>query len=83
MVDQCPALEPMDPGRRGACDAKDRTSGARTWMSWLLLAVFVVLAGRAPRSGAAQVQRQNDQAFAAQAASIGASATTAVAGWTT
>ena len=48
-------------------------------MSWLLLAVFVALAVLvAPRLWRAQVQRQNDQAFAAQAASVGASVTTAV-----
>jgi diguanylate cyclase (GGDEF)-like protein len=47
-------------------------------MSWLLLAVFVVLAGLSAALWRAQVQRQNDQAFAAQAASVGASVTTAV-----
>jgi diguanylate cyclase (GGDEF)-like protein len=47
-------------------------------MSWLLLAVFVVLAGLTAALWRAQVQRQNDQAFAAQAASVGASVTTAV-----
>jgi diguanylate cyclase (GGDEF)-like protein len=47
-------------------------------MSWLLLAVFVVLAGLTAGLWRAQVQRQNDQAFAAQAASVGASVTTAV-----
>src|SRR6476469_6451282 len=47
-------------------------------MSWLLLAVFVVLACSSAALWRAQVQRQNDQAFTAQAASIGASVTTAV-----
>jgi diguanylate cyclase (GGDEF)-like protein len=47
-------------------------------MSWLLLAVFVVLACLSAVLWRAQVQRQNDQAFAAQAASVGASVTTAV-----
>jgi diguanylate cyclase (GGDEF)-like protein len=47
-------------------------------MSWLLLAVFVALAGLPAWTWRAQVQRQNDQAFAAQAASVGASVTTAV-----
>ena len=47
-------------------------------MSWLLLAVFVALAGLSAAAWHAQVQRQNDQAFAAQAASVGASVTTAV-----
>ena len=55
-----------------------RTSGARTWLSWLLLAVFVALAGLTAALWRAQVQRQNDQGFAAQAASVGASLTTAV-----
>src|SRR4051812_40095252 len=52
--------------------------GPRTWMSWLLLAVFVALACLSAVLWRAQVQRQNDQAFAAQAASVGASVTTAV-----
>ena len=47
-------------------------------MSWLLLAVFVALAGLSATAWHEQVQRQNDQAFAAQAASVGASVTTAV-----
>jgi diguanylate cyclase (GGDEF)-like protein len=47
-------------------------------MSWLLLAVFVALACLSAVLWRAQVQRQNDQAFAAQAASVGASVTTAV-----
>ena len=47
-------------------------------MSWLLLAVFVALAGLSAAAWHGQVQRQNDQAFAAQAASVGASVTTAV-----
>ena len=47
-------------------------------MSWLLLAVFVALAGGTAALWHAQVQRQNDQAFAAQATSVGASVTTAV-----
>ena len=47
-------------------------------MAWLLLAVFVALAGLTAALWRAQVQRQNDQAFAAQAASVGASVTTAV-----
>ena len=47
-------------------------------MSWLLLAVFVVLACLSAGLWRMQVQRQNDQAFAAQAASVGASVTTAV-----
>jgi len=54
------------------------TRGARTWLSWLLLAVFVALAGLTAGLWRAQVQRQNDQAFAAQAASVGASISTAV-----
>src|SRR4051794_14676679 len=52
--------------------------GPRTWMSWLLLAVFVALACLSAGLWRMQVQRQNDQAFAAQAASVGASVTTAV-----
>src|SRR4051812_33715674 len=55
-----------------------RTRKARSWMAWLLLAVFVVLAGTTALLWREQVQRQNDQAFAAQSASIGASVTTAV-----
>ncbi len=47
-------------------------------MAWLLLAVFVALAGTTALLWRAQVKRQNEQAFAAQAASIGASVTTAV-----
>src|SRR4051794_16286041 len=47
-------------------------------MSWLLLAVFVALAGTTAALWRAQVKRQNEQAFAAQAASVGASVTTAV-----
>jgi diguanylate cyclase (GGDEF)-like protein len=47
-------------------------------MAWLLLAVFVALAGSTAWLWRAQVKRQNDQAFAAQAASVGASVTTAV-----
>jgi diguanylate cyclase (GGDEF)-like protein len=47
-------------------------------MAWLLLAVFVVLAGLTAQVWRAQVKRQNEQAFAAQAASVGASVTTAV-----
>ncbi|MBE2320667.1 EAL domain-containing protein [Solirubrobacter sp. CPCC 204708] len=51
---------------------------ARTWTAWLLLAVFVPLAGTTAGLWRAQVKRQNDQAFSAQAGSIGASVTTAV-----
>jgi hypothetical protein len=47
-------------------------------MSWLLLAVFAALACLSAGLWHQQVQRQNDQAFAAQAASVGASVTTAV-----
>jgi diguanylate cyclase (GGDEF)-like protein len=47
-------------------------------MAWLLLAVFVVLAGTTALLWRQQVQAQNEQAFAAQSASIGASVTTAV-----
>jgi len=47
-------------------------------MAWLLLAVFVALAGTTAWLWRDQVKRQNDQAFAAQAASVGASVTTAV-----
>ena len=47
-------------------------------MAWLLLAVFVALAGLTAWLWRDQVKRQNDQAFAAQAASVGASVTTAV-----
>ena len=47
-------------------------------MSWLLLAVFVALAALSAAAWHGQVQRQNEQAFAAQAASVGASVTTAV-----
>ena len=47
-------------------------------MAWVLLAVFVALAGTTALLWRAQVKRQNQQAFAAQAASIGASVTTAV-----
>ena len=47
-------------------------------MAWLLLAVFVALAGLTAGLWRDQVKRQNDQAFAAQAASVGASVTTAV-----
>ncbi|HET6548202.1 MAG TPA: EAL domain-containing protein [Solirubrobacter sp.] len=54
------------------------TTKARTWMAWLLLAVFVALAGLTAALWHAQVQRQNDQAFSAQATSVGASVTTAV-----
>ena len=64
------------------CRSRDGTrSGppkARTWVAWLLLAVFVALAGLTAALWRAQVKRQNDQAFAAQAASVGASVTTAV-----
>src|SRR3954453_7575157 len=55
-----------------------KSRGARTWIAWLLLAVFVVLAGLTAALWRAQVTRQNNQAFAAQAASVGASVTTAV-----
>src|SRR3954470_16030722 len=48
------------------------------WMAWLLLGIFVILAGGTAALWRAQVKRQNEQAFAAQAASIGASVTTAV-----
>ena len=51
---------------------------ARTWTAWLLLAVFVPIAGTTAWLWRGQVQRQNDQSFKAQAASIGASVTTAV-----
>ena len=51
---------------------------ARTWTAWLLLAVFIPLAGTTAWLWRGQVKRQNDQAFTAQAASIGASVTTAV-----
>ncbi len=44
----------------------------------MLLAVFVALAAMTAVLWRAQVQRRNDQAFAAQAASTGASVTTAV-----
>ena len=65
--------------RDGANHASPRIDRrARTWMSWLLLAVFVALACLSAGLWRAQVQRQNDQAFAAQAASVGASVTTAV-----
>jgi len=47
-------------------------------MAWLLLAVFVTLAAGSAYLWRAQVERQNEQAFAAQSASIGASVTTAV-----
>jgi diguanylate cyclase (GGDEF)-like protein len=47
-------------------------------VAWLLLAVFIALAGLTAGLWRAQVKRQNDQAFAAQAASVGASVTTAV-----
>jgi diguanylate cyclase (GGDEF)-like protein len=47
-------------------------------MAWLLLAVFVALAGLTAWLWRAQVKTQNDQAFAARAASVGASVTTAV-----
>ncbi|HWK28435.1 MAG TPA: EAL domain-containing protein [Solirubrobacter sp.] len=50
----------------------------RTWMSWPLLAVFVVLAGLTAWAWRAQVQRQHTHAFEAQAASVVASVTTAV-----
>jgi diguanylate cyclase (GGDEF)-like protein len=51
---------------------------ARTWTAWLLLAVFIPIAGTTAWLWRDQVERQNDQSFAAQAASIGASVTTAV-----
>src|SRR5690349_12126958 len=51
---------------------------ARSWMAWLLLAVFVVLAGTTALLWREQARSQNEQAFAAQSASIGASVTTAV-----
>ena len=47
-------------------------------MAWLLLAVFVMLAGTTAILWREQVKRQNEQAFAVQSASIGASVTTAV-----
>jgi diguanylate cyclase (GGDEF)-like protein len=47
-------------------------------MSWLLLVVFVALAGCTAMLWHAQVRKQNSQAFDAQAASITASVTTAV-----
>src|SRR3954451_16629532 len=50
----------------------------KTWMAWLLLAVFVVLAALTAALWRAQVERRNDQAFASQAASTGASVMTAV-----
>ncbi|MDA0180011.1 EAL domain-containing protein [Solirubrobacter phytolaccae] len=55
-----------------------RTPKARTWTAWLLLAVFVLIAGTTAWLWRAQVERQNEQSFSAQAASIGASVTTAV-----
>ena len=39
---------------------------ARTWTAWLLLAVFIPIAGTTAYLWRAQVQRQNDQAFSAQ-----------------
>ena len=51
---------------------------ARTWTAWLLLAVFIPIAVTTAWLWRGQVKRQNDQAFTAQAASIGASVTTAV-----
>ena len=47
-------------------------------MSWPLLAVFVVLACLTAWAWRAQVERQHAHAFEAQAASVGASVTTAV-----
>lgn len=55
-----------------------RTDTARTWTAWLLLAVFIPIAGLTAWLWRDQVERQNDQTFTAQAASIGASVTTAV-----
>ena len=48
------------------------------WTAWLLLAAFVALAGVTAEAWRRQVHRQNEQAFAAQAAGVGASVTTAV-----
>src|SRR5262245_676671 len=48
------------------------------WTAWLLLAGFVALAGVTAVAWRARVRGQSEQAFAAQAASVGASVTTAV-----
>ncbi len=53
-------------------------AGARAWAAWLLLAVFVVLAALTAAAWNAQVRGQDEQAFDAQAATVGASVTTAV-----
>jgi diguanylate cyclase (GGDEF)-like protein len=48
------------------------------WTAWLLLAAFVALATVTAGAWREQVRSQNQQAFSAQAASVGASVTTAV-----
>jgi diguanylate cyclase (GGDEF)-like protein len=67
-------------GRAGADDPRkvDRRRIAFRWTAWLLLAAFVALAGVTAEAWRRQVHRQNEQAFTAQAASVGASVTTAV-----
>jgi len=55
-----------------------RTTKARTWTAWLLLAVFITIGTAVAWLWRGQVERKNEQAFAAQAASISASVTTAV-----
>src|SRR3954470_22613026 len=54
------------------------TTKARTWVAWMLLTVFVALAALTAVLWRAQVQHRNNQAFASQAASTGASVMTAV-----
>src|SRR5436305_13972489 len=55
-----------------------RRRSAFRWTAWLLLAAFVALAGVTADAWRRQVHNQNEQAFAAQAASVGASVTTDV-----
>ncbi len=55
-----------------------RRRSASRWTAWLLLAAFVALAGVTADAWRQQVRSQNEQAFVAQAASVGASVTTAV-----
>jgi diguanylate cyclase (GGDEF)-like protein len=55
-----------------------RRRSAFRWTAWLLLAAFVALAGFTADAWRRQVRSQNEQAFAAQAASVGASVTTDV-----
>ena len=55
-----------------------RRRNAFRWTAWLLLAAFVALAGVTADAWRGQVRSQHEQAFAAQAASVGASVTTAV-----